>query len=816
MPIQRDKFALRLLTVTVFVLALAWLVWAAAHAGQPAPHFSVYLLMGSTLMAVGAIFPAPVPSRMPIRITLTPTMCLVCASALPLPWLILCTAVGVTSARLVTRHPRSAGLHKAVHNTSMDIVTAATAGLVMRVFGFRPGLATQGSDDLSLWHVIAFLVAAVAALLVQEVVTTAAVTWSTRRPFTVAVRYLWRTRLAVAVGEIVTAGLVAVIASFDNRALLALPVAVLVVHFAVTHRLRIREERRAWEKLAALGDALSARDLTVVLHTAAAGAVDLFNARSADIEITGGHRLVRANQQAGVARVVYDGRAAAAPALDESAAAVRHEIGGDAHGVHGVVRLYLSGPRDFLSVRERATLRAFAANLSSSIDIAHAYGLLASESRRHEAAATHDEDTGMLNRGALLNRLNEMAETPCHAVVIRLENYRFLAAASGKGPALSLLNALASRVCHLSTDESSAVARVGDETFALVMWGMSGDVAYQRACWAVAALRREVRVDERRLAVRASAGMASGPPGPGVLDAAELVLWRAIRRGQDRLVSYHAGPVREWSLARELSRARMSVSFEPVVDLFSGRITMVQSVPRWLYSRHDMLTADEYVYQLVDDSESLEALATQVVSRSMAAAATWRDVLPNAVMVVPVPAGALTPAFAEAVRDRLREHAAPGTSLVLALGGPPDPHGRDVSERIGQFGVRLLLDNYGSGHVGLESLNAATWSYLRLHPAYALDAGWRPAQSVIRAAVDLAADLDLAVIAPGITTEHERHELASLGCALGSGPLVGGEMFPGQIRTHIQLWQPTTLQPGAPVVRLHRAGRTTLPGHRRQ
>lgn len=85
-------------------------------------------------------------------------------------------------------------------------------------------------------------------------------------------------------------------------------------------------------------------------------------------------------------------------------------------------------------------------------------------------------------------------------------------------------------------------------------------------------------------------------------------------------------------------------------------------------------------------------------------------------------------------------------------------------------------------------------------------AGWRPARSIIRAAIDLAIDLELSVIAPGITVEDERRELAALGCALGSGPLFGGELLPSQVRGHATLWQLDVLPTRVPIPRLHRAG----------
>ncbi|MFG3423221.1 EAL domain-containing protein [Micromonospora sp. NPDC048063] len=765
--------------------------------------------MGTALMAVGAAFSVPLPSQMPIRITLTPTACLVCATALPAPWVILCTAVGVTAARLVTRYPQSSGFHKTIHNTSMDIVAAGLAGLVMYAFGIRLSF-DAAPEDLNLpRHLLGLIVAAVAVLVFEECVTTMAVRWATMNPFLTVLRYLWRTRLIVGVAEIIMAAAVTVVTGLDKRAMIALPALMLALHLAVTFRLRIRQERRAWEHLAALSDALSARDLDVVLHTAAAGAVDLVNAQSAEIEVSDGRRLVRASGDAGDARVVYDGPAADVPShASDVRLTMRYEIGSDTSSLHGELRLYFSGPRRVLPAHERATLRAFAATLSTSLDTAHAYGLLAEEARRHETAATHDPDTSLPNRAALLSRMAETSASPAHVVAIRLENYHFLVDAIGRDQSLELLNELAVRLNNVTRDTASAVARVGDAEFALVMWGVTADAAYQRACWAVAALRRGVRLDRGSVAVRASAGMASSghEDAVGLLDAAERVMWRAIRRGQDRLVSYQAGPVRGSSLAQELSDARMSISFEPIVDLVSGRITMVQSVPRWLYSRHDVLAADEYVYQLVDDQEYLETLARAVVIRSLSAASTWRDVLPHAALIVPVPARALTPNFAEGLRDLLHEHAVPGSSLVLALNQPTDLHTREATDKVRQYGVRLLLENYGSTQSSIDSLNAAAWSYLRVHAAYALDAGWRPARSVIRAAVDVAIDLDLSVIAPGIAAEEERRELASLGCTLGSGPLVGGEMFASQVRRHAALWQPTALRTGGRVVRLHRAG----------
>ncbi|MGW0504030.1 EAL domain-containing protein [Micromonospora sp. NPDC003241] len=815
MSLRRDNVPMILFTTAGVTVAGACLAWAIPNLGSPPPDQQIYLWLCAALIAVGTAFSLRLP-RTSMRVTFTAMAILVCASAVPAPWVIVCTAVGVSVARLVSRRPSSAWMHKLVHNTAMDVIAAALAAGVMIALNVRPILGQSVSDSPITNGLAAFVIAAVAVVGFGDLVTAVAVTLSTRRPFGVALRGLWLTRLSVATAEVVIAGVITMATSLDARVLVGLPVVMLVVHLLLAYRLRVSEERQTWGRLAALSDAMSSRDLGQVLQTGAGGAVGLFGVQAVDIEVSPRGRLVRASQRGGIAHLVYDGPADDAPEMHGARHALPFGVSSDSDGIRGVLALHLDGSGRSLSAREEVTLRSFAATLSSSLDLAHAYTLLAREARRHEVDARHDVETGLFNRAGLLAHLRQEFDESghsAHAVLIRLDNYVFLADSVGRDRALRLLEVLVERL-RLASPEGTTLARVGDVTLAMVMPHVSVGVAYQRSCWAVAALRREIGIDGRRLIVRVSAGMTSGHPSSDLLDAAERVLWRASQQGEDRLVSYQVGPVREWSLARELNSSRLSMAFVPIVELVSGRIVMMQAVPRWLYSHNEVLTSDEYAYQLIDGTDgSLDTLARRLVAESLAAAAVWREVLPDVALVVPIPSAALSQPFVEAVRDLLGRHRVPGRSLVLALGAPPDAAACEATEWIRQFGVRLLLNDFGSGHVGLETLAAAEWSMLRVDPAYALDPGWQPAGSVVRAAVDLATDLDLTVVAPGIRTEKERRELAGLGCALGSGPLLGGEMFPTQVRDHAALWQPTALSGGAKVVQLHRARRAASSGN---
>ena len=90
------------------------------------------------------------------------------------------------------------------------------------------------------------------------------------------------------------------------------------------------------------------------------------------------------------------------------------------------------------------------------------------------------------------------------------------------------------------------------------------------------------------------------------------------------------------------------------------------------------------------------------------------------------------------------------------------------------MGVRLVLDGFGAGPIHLGGLARLPLAMVRLHPSLCQDPGDDAHLRRLRqAALRLALDLDLEVIAEGIETEGQLQELRSLGCRWGQGPRFG-------------------------------------------
>lgn len=108
-----------------------------------------------------------------------------------------------------------------------------------------------------------------------------------------------------------------------------------------------------------------------------------------------------------------------------------------------------------------------------------------------------------------------------------------------------------------------------------------------------------------------------------------------------------------------------------------------------------------------------------------------------------------------------------------ALIAPPAVVGMEL-EALRKMGVRLVLDGFGGGPIHLAGLARLPLSMVRLHPSLCRPPADDPPLGRLRqAALRLARDLDLEVIAEGIETDLQLEEFRALGCRWGQGPRFG-------------------------------------------
>ncbi len=133
--------------------------------------------------------------------------------------------------------------------------------------------------------------------------------------------------------------------------------------------------------------------------------------------------------------------------------------------------------------------------------------------------------------------------------------------------------------------------------------------------------------------------------------------------------------------------------------------------------------------------------------------------------------------FLEFVNEVLNERNFPARLLRLeitesAFMDNPERAVALISE-LRRIGVRVIVDNFGTGYAALSYLKNLPVNGLKIDRAFVTDlAVDRGNAAITQAITTLAAKLDLEVLAEGVETSAELRELRGLGCNLMQGSLI--------------------------------------------
>ena len=807
---RRLRLLIGLAVVSAFFVTLADL-WFALWHRQPVPN-----PLSLAILCVGVVIANRVKVYVRVRSSLDGTAwgevpVLLGLTLLPMPWVVLCAAVGIALLKAAT----TAKLHRAVFSVAKEVLTASTAGAVLIAFGVHPGSVPEFAPA-------AVIAAYVAMSLVDDLVflpVIAVVSHSTLRKM---VTNDWDGRLIAHAVRLVTILLVvAVLASDGSLLLLALvPLLVACLHLWHSRRVRTREERMSWQRLSQTIDALNVVDLTEVLHLAAARAAQIFSADEAEIDLTGGSidRVVRSD----ATDVTYDGPGSLRSTAEGGSVTAELETNDRSYRA-GVLQLRFLG-RVKLTEFEQYKLKTFASALCTAIRNAQAYAELERVSAENAFAAAHDPLTGLPNRRKLYEVAGKIFGTRANdgvlaLLLIDLNHFKEVNDTLGHAAGDDVLCEVARRL-ERSAHPGDLVARLGGDEFAVLMTKLpTPAMASHRAESMLTALDGTVEVDGMQLTVEAAGGIALAPGTGGVQELmrrADVAMYQAKRSGNRTANYVHArdtADVGRLILGTELRRAvdnqEFVVDFQPIVDLGTGEVVSAEALARWHHPQHGNLTPLQFL-ETVERSGHLASFVEAVLDQSLTALDSWREAgfdLPVAVNVSP--RSLLDPQFAQSVLAQLSSHSVAPDRLVLELAETLTISQLEVVERtLGELhdaGVRLALDDFGTGVSSLSVLSRLPVHELKIDREFVLAVETSSeAAAVIRSTVDLARSLHLTVVAEGVESEPQRQALFRLGCVAGQGHLFARPMRSGRFLAAMQ--RGSGGRPGVMAAALHETG----------
>jgi EAL domain-containing protein (putative c-di-GMP-specific phosphodiesterase class I) len=226
----------------------------------------------------------------------------------------------------------------------------------------------------------------------------------------------------------------------------------------------------------------------------------------------------------------------------------------------------------------------------------------------------------------------------------------------------------------------------------------------------------------------------------------------------------------------------MRLHYQPVVRLSTNEVTGAEALMRWHRPGYGDVPPSVFI-PLAEESGLIAQLGTWSLQQACRDAASWPG---SRAVAVNLSARQLQVDLVDIVRDALQTSGLPADRLWLevtetaVLGDVPLAAER--LRAVVELGVRISLDDFGTGYSSLANLRDFPVHALKLDRSFIAGLGRNPDDTaIVTTLIQLAATLELNLIAEGVETAEQAHHLRRLGCENAQGylwrPPLAGEAF---------------------------------------
>lgn len=412
-----------------------------------------------------------------------------------------------------------------------------------------------------------------------------------------------------------------------------------------------------------------------------------------------------------------------------------------------------------------------------------------SDAVTHEATlrrlSREDVLTGLRNRAALLEDVEAALDDDIgSAAVLFCDLDRLKAVNDRHGHAVgdALLAAAAARLRDV-VDPGALVGRLGGDEFVVFLPGRDAPRAASTAEAIRTAMAQPFDVGGLRIRASCSVGVAEVQPGrtaEAAIAEADAALYRAKDRGRDQVVVYDA-VLREEHLRRrmtgvELPRAvaggELHVVYQPIVRVDDVRHRAAEALVRWRHPTHGTLLPRAFI-DVAEESGLILAIGEQVLGESVAALAATPDLTTVSVNLSPVQLASAD--IVSTVADLLDVHGVAADRLLLEVTETvlilPQSAAVHRLEALRAMGVRVALDDFGSGYASFASLGALPLDVLKVDRSLLADRGAQPL--MLDAVVAMAHAMGLEVVVEGVEQAGQLAAAIAVGADMVQGHLLG-------------------------------------------
>ena len=409
--------------------------------------------------------------------------------------------------------------------------------------------------------------------------------------------------------------------------------------------------------------------------------------------------------------------------------------------------------------------------------------------------AYHDALTDLPNRASFLKALSQMIEacqgtTEEFAVLsLDLDRLKEINDVFGHEVGDKLLIEVARRIER--TAHGALVSRLSGDEFGLIIDGVQPTAALNLANRLIEAMRDEIVIDGRSVRIGLTAGISvfphNGTAAETLLTNADAALFRAKAKSRGSVSLFEAEMdqrVRDRrALHQDLSTAirngELSLHYQPqakaVRNIGVNDVLGFEALARWVHPKRGFVPPSDFI-PLAEESGLIVEMGEWILREACREAASWTNRLQVSVNISP--AQFMHGDLVGLVHSILLETGlAPGRlELEITEGVLIEDFDRGLSllRRLKALGVRIAMDDFGSGYSSLTYLQSFPFDKIKIDRAFVMNLGQNTqSATIIRAMIGLCHGLDISIVAEGVETQEQLGFLAEEGCDQVQGYFLG-------------------------------------------
>ena len=329
----------------------------------------------------------------------------------------------------------------------------------------------------------------------------------------------------------------------------------------------------------------------------------------------------------------------------------------------------------------------------------------------------------------------------------------------------------------------ACVARFGGDEF-IVVAEVEGRAQSERLARAISEqVSRSIRLDGQRIDTGASMGVAllpdDGPDIETVMQSADLALYHAKVAGRGQICFFDTSMTRDLVRKKEIEselraailRDELSIFFQPIVDLETGKIRTFEALVRWFHPEKGELRPDEFI-PVAEETGVIITLGNWITAQAAKTCAQWPEDVTIAVNLSPLQIRA--PGAALGILTALRDAGLDPHRLELEVTESLFLEDNDNTVRfideLSAEGVRFALDDFGTGYSSLGYINKFPFKKIKVDRSFVSGPNiGKKSDAIIRAVAEMGATLDMDIVAEGLETIEQVEAVRRAGCTLGQG-----------------------------------------------